>query len=117
VPQDLTLTNRRELLAKEDADGMALDSEGGLWITEFRSSFLLRVDSAGDEIGRVATSAGAIAQLRFGSADLHDVYFNAVPADGALKDGGEMTSCNSFLFRGRAPVPGLAIAPARFRLH
>lgn len=118
VADDLSLTNRRELLAKEDADGMALDAEGGVWITGFRSNFLLRVDSAGRELGRLPTPAGAITQLRFGGADLRDIYFNAVPADGGdtLKEGGEMRGRNSFLFRCRSPLPGLPIAPARFRL-
>lgn len=49
---------------------------------------------------------------------MRDYYFNSVPADGGdtLKEGGEITERNSFLFRGRSEVPGHSIAPARFKL-
>jgi len=47
------------------------------------------------------------------------VYFNSVPSDGGdtLKEGGEITATNSFLFKGRSDVPGLKIEPARFKLN
>ncbi|GGC16340.1 hypothetical protein GCM10011494_39020 [Novosphingobium endophyticum] len=118
VADDLTLSNKTEFLAKEDVDGMALDAAGNLWITGFRSSFLTRVAPDGMLLDRVETPAGSITQLRFGGADMRDIFFNSVPADGGdtLKEGGEITARNSFLFRGRSDVPGLAIAPARFDL-
>jgi sugar lactone lactonase YvrE len=37
VRPDLTLSNQRMLLDKPDADGMALDADGNIWITGFRS--------------------------------------------------------------------------------
>ena len=97
---------------------MALDAQGNLWITGFRSNFFERVSPGGKLLDRVETSAGSITQLRFGGSDMRDLYFNSVPADGGdtLKEGGAITARNSFLYRGRSDVPGLPIAPARFDL-
>ena len=118
VASDLTLANKREFLRKEDVDGMVLDAEGTVWITGFRSNFLTRLRPDGTELPRVETPAGSITQLRFGGADMRDYYLNSVPADGGdtLKEGGEITARNSFLFRGRSEVPGLPLSPARFQL-
>jgi sugar lactone lactonase YvrE len=118
VAPDLTLTNKREFLKKEDVDGMALDAEGNVWITGFRSNFITRLTPEGSELPRVETPAGSITQVRFAGADMRDYYFNSVPSDGGdtLKEGGEITARNSFLFRGRSEVPGLVIPPAQFIL-
>lgn len=118
VQPDLSLTNKRVLIDKEDVDGMALDANGNVWITGFRSSHLTRVRPDGRPLPPIETPAGAITQLRFGGPDMRDYYFNAVPADGgdSLKDGVPMTENNSFMYRGRSDVPGMPIAPARFKL-
>jgi len=118
VGDDLSLSNQSVFVEKEDCDGMALDSEGNVWITGFRSQFLMRVKPDGTQLSRIETPPGSITQVRFGGADLRDYYFNVVPADGGdtLKEGGELTAENSFLYRGRSEVPGLAIQPARFNL-
>lgn len=118
VAEDLTLHNRRLLIEKEDADGMALDAAGIVWITGFRSSFLTRVAPDGTLLERVETPAGSITQLRFGGSDLRDLYFNSVPADGGdtLKEGGAITAANSFLFHTRSEVAGMPIEPAGFEL-
>lgn len=118
VSAELTLGNRRALLEKDDVDGMALDADGNLWITGFRSSYVTRVAPDGTQMDRFETPAGSITQLRFGGTDMRDVYFNSVPADGGdtLKEGGEITARNSFLFRGRSHARGLPLAPARFNL-
>lgn len=118
VADDLTLSNRQPFLEKDDVDGIALDVEGNLWVTGFRSNFLTRVTPDGTLLDRFETPAGSITQLRFGGTDMRDLYFNSVPANGGdtLKEGGEITARNSFLFRGRSDVPGLPIAPARFDL-
>lgn len=118
VTDELTLANKREFLAKEDCDGMALDAEGTVWITGFRSNFFERLKPDGTVLPRYETPAGSITQLRFGGADMRDIYFNSVPSDGGdtLKEGGEITEANSFLFRGRSDVPGMKLEPARFEL-
>ncbi|MCE7796414.1 SMP-30/gluconolactonase/LRE family protein [Sphingobium sufflavum] len=119
VADDLSLTGRRILLDKDDCDGLALDAEGHVWITGFRSSgFLTRVTPQGDVLPPVETPPGCTTQVRFGGADLRDIYINVVPADGgdSLKEGKPLTG-SSCLYRGRSAVPGIAVAPARFPLE
>lgn len=118
VTNDLSFENRRLLIEKEDADGMSLDAQGNLWITGFRSNFFTRLSPTGDRLEDYPTPAGSITQLRFGGEDGRDVYFNSVPSDGGdtLKEGGEITATNSYLFKGRSDVPGLKVEPARFEL-
>ena len=122
VAADFTLGNRTLLIAKEDADGMALDADGNLWITGFRSSHFTRVSPDGTRLPDMATPAGAVTQLRFAGPDLDQLWFNSVPAEGGdtLKEGGTMTGQGSFLHRAAAPARGLALprvalAPALFR--
>lgn len=118
VTDDLALANRRRLLQKDDADGMALDADGVVWITGFRSDFFTRVAPDGTRLPDVATPAGSITQLRFGGADLRDCYFNSVPSDGGdtLKEGGALTQRKSVLYRARAAIAGLPPVPTRFDL-
>lgn len=118
VQPDLTLGNKRVLLDKEDADGMALDAEGALWVTGFRSSEIVRVRPDGSILEALATPAGAITQVRFGGPDLRDVYINSVPADGGdgLAVGELPTEQRSIMYRARSETPGQAIAPTHFRL-
>ena len=118
VADDLTLTNKRCLLEKEDVDGMSLDTQGNVWITGFRSNYLTRIAPHGTELPRVQTPPGSITQVRFGGAEGRDYFFNVVPADGGdtLKEGGEMTQANSVLYRGKSDVPGVRVQPTRFKL-
>ena len=119
VADDLSsASNQRVFVDKEDCDGMALDAQGNIWITGFRSQFLMRVSPDGTELTRIETPAGSITQVRFGGADRRDYYITVVPAEGGdtLKEGGELTSENSFLYRGRSDAPGVAIAASRFTL-
>jgi sugar lactone lactonase YvrE len=110
--------NRRRLLCKEDCDGMALDVEGNLWITGFRSSELTRIRPDGTVLASVPTPCGAISQIRFGGSDMRDFYVTCVPVDGGdnLAVGVQPTEKRSILYKGRSEVPGMPIAPARFRL-
>lgn len=118
VADDFSLSDKQCFLEKEDVDGMALDAEGNLWVTGFRSNYFTRLAPDGTRLPDFNTPAGSITQLRFGGADLRDVYFNSVPSDGGdtLKEGGEITGNNSFLFKGRSETPGMKIEPARFTL-
>lgn len=118
VRQDLTLANRRVLLAKEDCDGMALDAEGNIWITGFRSpGAITRVTPEGRELVPIETPDGSTTQVRFGGADRRDCYLTIVPGDGgdSLKEGKPLSG-GSCLYRGRSAVPGILLEPARFKL-
>jgi sugar lactone lactonase YvrE len=116
VAQDLTLSNKKMLIEKVDADGMALDSKGTLWITGFRSSVLTRLRPDGMALPPIPTPGGAITQIRFGGADMRDFYINTVPADGgdSIKDGVLLSANNSAMYRGRSDCAGMPIAPAQF---
>jgi sugar lactone lactonase YvrE len=118
VADDLTLSNQRKLIDKEDCDGMSLDSAGNVWITGFRSQFLERVAPDGTKLARIETPEGSVTQVRFGGKDLRDYYITVVPAEGGdtLKEGGELTEDNSFLYRGRSEIPGVGIGAANFKL-
>lgn len=118
VHDDLTLTNRRPFLEKDDVDGMALDAEGNVWITGFRSGYFTRLRPDGSTLPRYETPAGSITQLRFGGADMRDIYFTSVPSDGGdtLKEGGELTERASFLMRGRSDMQGRKVEPTQFNL-
>ncbi|MBC2650468.1 SMP-30/gluconolactonase/LRE family protein [Novosphingobium aerophilum] len=113
VPAD-----RRLILAKEDADGLALDALGCLWITGFRSGVFTRLAADGTRLADVPTPGEAITQLRFGGADGRDCYFHVVPIDGgeALKNGTELSARRSILYHARSTVPGRPVAPTEFRL-
>ena len=118
VADDLTLQNRALFLDKTDSDGMALDAEGNLWITGFRSPFLERVAPDGRVLPRIETPAGSVTQVRFGGADMRDCYICVVPAAAGdtLKEGGSLAANQSSLYRGRSKVPGMPIASTRFML-
>ncbi len=118
VGRDFALTNRQTFAAKDDADGMALDAEGNVWITGFRSRAIIRITPEGSEQAPLRGPPGAITQVRFGGADLCDIYLNSVPSGGgdSLKDGVPIEGKRSFLYKGRSIVPGMALAPARFQL-
>lgn len=115
---DRSLTSRRKLLDKFDCDGMALEETGNLLLTGFRSGCLARIKPDGTPLPPIETPAGAITQVRFGGADMRDMYITSVPADGGdtLKEGGAITSHDSFLYRGRSTIAGMPIAPTQFKL-
>jgi sugar lactone lactonase YvrE len=118
VADDLSLTNKRIFLDKGDCDGLALEADGTVLLTGFRSpGRIARVTPEGREIEPLLTPDGSTTQLRFGGADLRDFYINIVPGDGgdSLKDGQPLKS-PSYLYKGRSETPGVAVAAANFAL-
>lgn len=119
VEDDLSLNNRRVLLDKKDCDGMAMDAEGNLWITGFRSpGTIVRISPTGTLLPPIETPPGSTTQIRFGGSDVRDFFINVVPSDGgdSLKEGKPLNGA-SYLYRGRSAAPGTPIGPASFKLR
>ena len=118
VQTDFRLANKRLLLEKKDCDGMAVDSDGNLWITGFQSNHVVRIRPDGTQLPSANAPAEAITQVRFAGADMRDVYMTAVSPEGgeSLKNGVHPTEPISFLYRGHSKISGLPIPPVRFRL-
>jgi sugar lactone lactonase YvrE len=118
VQPDLSLTNRRILIAKDDADGMAMDVEGNLWITGFKTPEITRIRPNGERLAPVATPGRVVTQLRFFGPDMRDYYINTVRLGaGEELAVGELPKVKtSILYRGRSDVPGEPVGPASFRL-
>lgn len=119
IGADGALGKPRLLADKPDCDGMALDAEGNVWITGFASDHLLCVRPDGSEVRRVALPGKAATSIRFGGADMCDLYVNVVDpaAAQALADGTPITEQASVLYRTRSPVAGARVARAGFDLH
>lgn len=118
VTDDLSLTNRRVLFAKEDCDGLAIDVDGNILLTGFRSpGIIVRVAPDGRELEPIRTPDGCTTQIRYGGPDGRDVYINVVPGDGgdSLKEGKPLTG-RSYLYRGRARTAGVVVQTADFSL-
>jgi sugar lactone lactonase YvrE len=108
------------LLEKPDCDGMALDCEGGIWITGFESNQLIRVLADGSIERRINLPAQASAtNVFFAGEDGRDLYVTAVRPEAAeeLKRGRLPRAPTSFLYRGRSEIPGLAVLRPRFHIR
>ena len=116
VMPDGSLANRTVLLDKYDADGMALDVEGNLWVTGFTSSHIERLAPDGTRREAVQTPAEAITQVRFGAGG--DYWIAAVPRDAGaeLAAGRMLQEERSFIYRAHSAVPGLPQRKSRFTL-
>ncbi|MFM5908897.1 MAG: SMP-30/gluconolactonase/LRE family protein [Novosphingobium sp.] len=118
VGQDFALGPMGTLIEMYDCDGMALDVEGNIWISGFASGSLLCLDSAGDEVARLELPGPACTNLRYGGADMRDLYVTIVdPADAQkLAEGAPITEQNSALYRTRSAIPGAPIGRTGFSL-
>lgn len=58
VQLDRALANRRQILSQEDGDGMAIDIEGNIWVTGFRSPLITRITPNGTVIEQIDARAG-----------------------------------------------------------
>ncbi len=110
VGVDGSLSGRRKILEKPDCDGIALDSEGHLWITGFSSGHIERIAANGSILSPFETPAEAITQCRFGGRDLRDLYLVCVPleAGAALAAGRSFQEKASYLLRTRVDVAGVS---------
>jgi sugar lactone lactonase YvrE len=108
----------RRMADNADCDGMVLDAEGNIWVSGFSSGELRCLRADGSEVGRMALPGTACSNVRFGGADMRDLYVTVVdPACAqALAEGRPLEAQSSVLYRTRSPVPGAPMARTSFKL-
>lgn len=101
------LDDRRVFIAHEGGghpDGMAVDSEGCLWVAVFGGARIDRYDPQGVKIGEVRFPCSNVTKLAFGGDDLRTVY--ATTARKGLDEealAGQPLAGGLFTFRVEAP--------------
>jgi sugar lactone lactonase YvrE len=88
-------------------DGIAIDSEGALWVPNPKASGLIRVAEGGEVLERIETGDLAAYAVAFGGADGRDLYVCAGPPLGA---GDPETERRGALLACRVEVPGAGAA-------
>ena len=89
-----------------NADGLAVDEAGTVWVADFGAGAVRGLSPEGDEVGRIEVPASSITSVCFGGADLRDLYI--VTADNT-----DDPSRGGTIFRTRADVAGLPVPLAR----
>jgi sugar lactone lactonase YvrE len=117
IASDGSLSEPTLLIEKPDCDGMAMDAEGTVWITGWASNAItcLRPDGSVKEL--IDLPAGGATCVRFGGADLRDVYVTtlSVATTNKIAEGKWPDMDDSVLFRARSPIAGLKTAKVRVR--
>ena len=118
VGPGLTLGAMETMQDKYDCDGLALDVAGNVWICGFASDHLLCLAPDGRELERIALPGPACTNVRFGGADMRDLYVTVVDPAAAQKlaEGVPLTEQSSALYVARAPVAGAPISRSEFSL-
>lgn len=118
ILSDGSLGERRMLLKKADCDGMALDTEGNIWISGFGSGELTCIRPDGSPVDTIPLPGKASTNVRFAGTDMRDIYVTVVSPEAAmgLKDGKLPPEMTSVLYRGRSPVVGAPMERTAFDL-
>jgi gluconolactonase len=88
------------------ADGLAVDSEGGVWIALGEGGGVARFHPDGELDELIPLPAGFVSSLSFGGPDMRDVLIST--ADNQLKP-----ELGGTLLRARSQIAGLAVGPVR----
>ena len=104
VAHDVTAdgcANRRPFATLERGrpDGLAVDTEGGLWVAAYEGGCVARYGLDGQLLGYLEVPANGVTSLCFGGSDLRDLYI-------VTSDNTEDPSRQGSIFRTRAPVAG-----------
>ncbi|MGK9264220.1 SMP-30/gluconolactonase/LRE family protein [Sinorhizobium meliloti] len=113
VSMDWEVTERRvliELSPDQFPDGLAVDSEGLIWIAVAGSGGeILRVSPEGAIVERYKLPSTFVTSLSFGGADLRDLYVTTGNVTGDEDPSGS-------IFVARAPVAGLSLPVCRVQV-
>ena len=118
VRADGGLDNRTLFSSQEDCDGLAVDSEGGVWIAYFASGEITRYRPDGSIDRHVAIPHKVASSLCFGGADGRDLYVTTAGNEGidALMKGIHPPR-EAAVFHARIDIPGQPVPRTRFRLE
>ncbi|HLG86835.1 MAG TPA: SMP-30/gluconolactonase/LRE family protein [Alphaproteobacteria bacterium] len=111
VGADGALHDRRVFADIQDADGMAVDAEGGVWIARFDSWEVARFLPDGRRAGGLKVPIKEVQSVSFGGSDLRDLYI-ATGSD--FKNPTNLVVRTGCVFKARSDVPGLALPKTRF---
>jgi xylono-1,5-lactonase len=118
VLADGSLGNRTLFAVKEDCDGLAVDSDGAVWVAYFASAEVIRYRPDGSIDQHVAIPHKVVTSLCFGGTDNRDLYVTTGGNEGVdalLK--GISPPREASVFHARVDVAGLAVPRTRFRLQ
>jgi sugar lactone lactonase YvrE len=99
------------------ADGLAVDSEGGIWTACIQSGTIVRLFPDGTVNQRIPLASEGVTSLCFGGSDLRDIYVTtAAPGFGEALAKKTLPARTASLYRGRSPVAGLPSGQTSFNL-
>lgn len=112
VNSDGGLENKRLFADIKDADGLAVDAEGNVWVARFDSWGVTRYHPDGDVVEHVKVPVKEAQSVSFGGEDLKDLY---IVTGSSYANPNNLTELTGTIFRGRSDVPGLPLPLTRFR--
>jgi D-xylonolactonase len=117
VRPDGTVENRTVFCSKDDCDGLAVDSEGGVWIAYFNTGELIRYRPDGSVDHHVPLPHRVITSLCFGGRDQRDLWVTTAGNEGieALLKGIDPPR-EAAVYHARSDVAGASVARTRFSL-
>jgi xylono-1,5-lactonase len=112
VQPDGSLANRKVFADIQDADGMAVDAEGGVWIARFDSFGVTRFTPDGAVAAHYKVPVREAQSVAFGGEDRRDLY---IVTGSSFANPNNLTERTGTIYRGRSNVPGLEMPATRFR--
>ena len=108
LASDGSVSNRRALGEAKDfnPDGLAVDSEGFIWVADYMGGCVRRLDPDGRLERKLEVPARAVTSLCFGGSDGCDLIVTTADHSGDR-------SLKGCVLRTRSPVPGLPAPLAR----
>ena len=102
---------------QDNGDGLAVDSEGGVWIACFSEAELVRLLPNGAVDRRITLPHEVVSSVCFGGPDWRDLYVTTAGDDGvAALLRGEQPPRQASVFLARSDIAGLPVARTRFQI-
>jgi sugar lactone lactonase YvrE len=112
VAPDGRPVSRRVFADIQDADGLAVDSAGDVWVARFDAFGVTRFRPDGSVAAHYAVPVREVQSVSFGGRDLKDLY---VVTGSSFANPNNLTERTGTIFRGRADVAGQPLPQTRFR--